>query len=100
MKTDNEVISTDEPKDEGWDYEGSRRLSALEVAAIGLPLSRKAPKEARINIRLAGATLDGLKARAAEAGMPYQTLAASVLHLVATGKLRLELIGPTAKKRK
>jgi len=52
------------------------------------------PKVARINIRLAQSTLEGLKARAEEAGMPYQTLAASVLHLVASGRLRLDLVSP------
>ncbi|MFV0338026.1 MAG: CopG family antitoxin [Chthoniobacterales bacterium] len=54
-------------------------------------------KEARINIRLANSTLNGLKARAEEAGMPYQTLAASVLHQVAMGDLRLKLV-PGRKK--
>ena len=104
MKTRNEdVIYTDEPREEGWDYEASRALSPREQARMGLPtpeeargilLVRKVPKVARINIRLAQSTLEGLKARAEEAGMPYQTLAASVLHLVASGRLRLDLVSP------
>ena len=53
---------------------------------------RKTPKPARINIRMGAETLEGLKLRAAEAGLPYQTLAASVLHMVATGKLKLDLV--------
>jgi hypothetical protein len=92
MKTKNEVTYTDEPKDAGWDYAGSRQLSRKEMESIGLPLPGKTAKETRINVRLSSATLAGLKARAEEAGMPYQTLAASVLHLVATGRLRLDLI--------
>lgn len=44
-------------------------------------------KSARINIRLSEADLDQLKMKAAEEGMPYQTLIASVLHKFASGRL-------------
>lgn len=44
-------------------------------------------KDARINIRLSGPDLNLLKRRAAEEGMPYQTLIASVLHKFVTGRL-------------
>lgn len=37
-------------------------------------------KDARINIRLSSADLGMLKRRAAEEGLPYQSLIASVLH--------------------
>lgn len=37
-------------------------------------------KDARINIRLSNADLEMLKRRAAEEGLPYQSLIASVLH--------------------
>lgn len=37
-------------------------------------------KDARVNIRISTADLDMLKRRAAEEGLPYQTLIASVLH--------------------
>jgi len=37
-------------------------------------------KDARVNIRLSSADLEMLKRRAAEEGLPYQTLIASVLH--------------------
>jgi len=50
---------------------------------------RKAPKPGCINIRMGEETLQDLKLRAAEAGLPYQTHAASVLHMVAPGKLDL-----------
>ncbi len=98
MKTKNKVTYTDEPKEAGWDYASSRRLSADEMSDLGLPLSRKIAKDTRINVRLSGETLAGLKHRAEEAGMPYQTLAASVLHMVATGRLRLELVQDKARK--
>ena len=37
-------------------------------------------KDARINVRLSSADLAMLKRRAAEEGLPYQTLIASILH--------------------
>lgn len=45
-------------------------------------------KEARINIRLSGPDLKLLKRKAAEEGMPYQTLIASVLHKFVSGRLQ------------
>lgn len=44
-------------------------------------------KDQRVNIRLSSAVLFGIQARAAEEGMPYQTLIASVLHKYVTGRL-------------
>lgn len=44
-------------------------------------------KDARINIRISDADLNGLKIKAAEEGMPYQTLIASVLHKFVSGRL-------------
>lgn len=40
-----------------------------------------------VNLRLSQKTLIKLRARAAEQGLPYQTLAASVLHRYAMGNL-------------
>jgi len=94
-------ITTDYTDDLGdmKEFKGSRVLSRTEERALGIPapgtpirMVRKTPKPARINIRMGEDTLAGLKARAAEAGIPYQTLASSVLHMVSTGKLRLELV--------
>jgi len=80
-------------------FEKARGLTRAQERALGIPapgaatrLVRNANKAARINIRIADETLEGLKVRAAEAGLPYQTLAASVLHMVASGKLRLDLV--------
>jgi predicted DNA binding CopG/RHH family protein len=44
-------------------------------------------KDARINIRISTSDLSMLKIRAAEEGMPYQTLIASVLHKFVSGRL-------------
>jgi len=44
-------------------------------------------KDQRVNVRLSSELLRGLKARAGEEGLPYQTLIASVLHKFVTGRL-------------
>jgi predicted DNA binding CopG/RHH family protein len=44
-------------------------------------------KDRRVNIRLSSSIMMGLQARAAEEGLPYQTLIASVLHKFVTGRL-------------
>ena len=42
-------------------------------------------KKARLNIRLTEADLSRLKRKAIQEGLPYQTLAASILHKYVTG---------------
>ncbi len=44
-------------------------------------------KDQRMNIRIAQRDLEGLKTKALEEGMPYQTLVASIIHKYITGKL-------------
>lgn len=44
-------------------------------------------KDKRINIRLSSRDLEDIQMRAAEEGMPYQTLIASILHKYASGRL-------------
>ena len=44
-------------------------------------------KDQRMNIRITKNDLDGIKLKAAEEGMPYQTLVASIIHKYVTGKL-------------
>lgn len=44
-------------------------------------------KDRRVNVRLSSRDLEELQARAAEEGMPYQTLLSSVLHKYVTGRL-------------
>lgn len=50
-----------------------------------LAAGRYMRKDARINIRLSTADLQMLKRRAAEEGLAYQTLIASILHKYASG---------------
>lgn len=54
--------------------QGRARKEAMEAAR------RYTRKDARINIRLSTSDLDMLKRRAAEEGLPYQSLIASILH--------------------
>lgn len=44
-------------------------------------------KNERMNIRISRADLDRLKSKAAEEGIPYQTLVASILHKYMSGGL-------------
>ena len=44
-------------------------------------------KDMRVNIRMSSKDLEGLKKRALEEGIPYQTLMSSVLHKYASGRL-------------
>ena len=60
--------------------------AVLREAAINY----RKKKEARINIRLPEIDLAGLKAKAEEEGMPYQTLIASVLHKFVNGRLKAD----------
>ena len=44
-------------------------------------------KDQRMNIRISKNDLNGIKAKAAEEGLPYQTLVSSLIHKYVTGKL-------------
>jgi predicted DNA binding CopG/RHH family protein len=58
-----------------------------EIARLGAAARATLRKNRRINIRLSDRDVIGLQAKAAEEGMPYQTLIASVLHKYLTGTL-------------
>ena len=45
-------------------------------------------KDQRMNIRIGKRDLEGIKAKALEEGIPYQTLVASIIHKYVSGKLR------------
>jgi len=100
-KTKSRISYKNEPKEAGWEFNpAATALNEKAISALGIPspsdarthLKRKQAKETRINVRLSAKTLAGLKQQAEEAGMPYQTLAASALHMLATGKLRLAVV--------
>lgn len=59
--------------------EENARYRQMAAEALG--------KNRRVNIRISAMDLEGMQARAAEEGLPYQTLIASVLHKYASGRL-------------
>lgn len=57
-------------------------VARIRASAVATLLNNK-----RVNIRISSLDLKGLQARAAEEGVPYQTLMASVLHKFVSGRL-------------
>jgi predicted DNA binding CopG/RHH family protein len=83
------------------DKEESEILDAIEEGKWELVKPKKAElghyaeiarntfrKDQRMNIRISKADMDRIKTRAAEEGLPYQTLVASIIHKFASGNLR------------
>ena len=58
-----------------------------EIARLRAAAEATLLKNRRVNIRISSRDLEGLQARAAEEGVPYQTLMASVLHKFVSGRL-------------
>ena len=68
-----------------------------EIARYASSAAATLTKDKRINIRLSSRDLEDIQMRAAEEGMPYQTLIASIVHKYASG--RLIEAAPTPTKR-
>lgn len=62
--------------------DATERLNVHQAAA-----SATFKKDQRLNIRISSRDLKNLQARALEEGIPYQTLAASLLHKYVSGHL-------------
>jgi predicted DNA binding CopG/RHH family protein len=62
--------------------DADKRVKSHRVAAEGT-----FKKDQRLNIRISSRDLKNLQARAAEEGIPYQTLAASLVHKYVSGQL-------------
>ena len=62
--------------------DSSQRIKSHRAAAAAT-----FKKDQRLNIRISSRDLKNLQARALEEGIPYQTLAASLLHKYVTGQL-------------
>jgi predicted DNA binding CopG/RHH family protein len=60
---------------------------AADIARYRAAASKALLKNKRVNIRLSSMDLEGLQAKAAQEGLPYQTLIASVLHKYVSGRL-------------
>lgn len=61
--------------------------SAQRTKAHRMAATATFKKDQRLNIRISSRDLKSLQARALEEGVPYQTLAASLLHKYVSGQL-------------
>lgn len=68
-----------------------------EIARYAASAAATLTKNKRINIRLSSRDLEDVQTRAAEEGMPYQTLIASVLHKYVNGRLVETTPRPTTR---
>lgn len=85
MKEDKYLLQSIE-KDE---WESARNKKNLIGQLKGTAANTMA-KDQRMNIRIGKRDLDGIKTRALEEGIPYQTLVASIIHKYINGKLKEE----------
>lgn len=68
-----------------WELVKPKKAELEHYAQIARETLRK---DQRMNIRISRADLNRIKAKAAEEGIPYQTLVASILHKYVSGNLR------------
>jgi predicted DNA binding CopG/RHH family protein len=67
-----------------WVPIADRETAVSEARAVAQATLKK---DRRMNVRISERDLKGLKARAAEEGLPYQTLVTMVLHKYVAGRL-------------
>lgn len=72
---------------EQGEWKSARNKTAL-VKELEETASNTMLKDQRMNIRIGKRDLEGIKAKAMEEGIPYQTLVASIIHKYVSGKLR------------
>ena len=68
-----------------WKLAKNQKSLLLELQETA---SNTMAKDQRMNIRIGKRDLEGIKAKALEEGMPYQTLVASIIHKYVSGKLK------------
>jgi predicted DNA binding CopG/RHH family protein len=71
---------------ERGEWQSIPRLKS-EISLYASIATASLAKDKRVNIRISSRDLQDIQARAAEEGIPYQTLMASVLHKFVTGRL-------------
>jgi len=84
MRTEEKGLLESIEKDEWKSAKNKNQLiTELKETATNTML-----KDQRMNIRIGKRDLDGIKERALEEGIPYQTLVASIIHKYVNGKLK------------
>ena len=75
--------------DNNINYSSLKKTSAARKKELRLAADEtlKALKDERANIRMNGEDMIALRLKASEAGMPYQTFIAHIIHLFLTDKL-------------
>ena len=68
-----------------WELIEPKRSELQRYAQIAKNTLRKGQ---RMNIRISSADFNRIKAKAAEEGIPYQTLVASIIHKYVSGNLK------------
>ena len=64
------------------------RPKKAELEHYALIAKNTLRKDQRMNIRISKTDLNRIRAKAAEEGIPYQTLVASIIHKYVSGSLR------------
>lgn len=81
-KEESEIL--DAIENDQWELVKPKKAELDYYAKIAKNTFRK---DQRMNIRISKADLNRIKAKAAEEGVPYQTLVASIIHKYASGSL-------------
>ena len=81
-KEESEIL--DAIENDQWELVKPKKAELDYYAEIARNTFRK---DQRMNIRISRADLNRIKAKAAEEGVPYQTLVASLIHKYASGSL-------------
>lgn len=81
-KEESEIL--DAIENDQWELVKPKKAELDYYAEIARNTFRK---DQRMNIRISKADLNRIKAKAAEEGVPYQTLVASIIHKYASGSL-------------
>jgi predicted DNA binding CopG/RHH family protein len=84
LDTEEKVLMESLEKDDGW-----KTVANLEEwkTRLSKAAANTLTKDQRMNIRITKKDLQGIKLRAIEEGIPYQTLVASIIHKYLSGTL-------------
>ena len=88
--SENKYLDNEEQKlMESLEGEGWKSTEDLEgwKTFLSRTASNTLAKDQRMNIRISKNDLDGIKLKAMEEGLPYQTLVSSIIHKYVNGRL-------------